>query len=142
MNKRFLGAGLAVALALGGLLYSAVSSTAKAVVTVESLLDAPSDRAQIRLGARVADLPIDYSTSPSFLLRFQVHDIKHPGGTIPVVYHGIMPDTLKAGRDVILEGDFKAGQFEASSLLTQCPSKYEVPDGPGGVKSEAGKSGV
>lgn len=47
--------------------------------------------------------------------------------SVPVVYQGLRPDMFAVGRDVIIDGEFKDGVVFASSLLTQCPSKYEAP---------------
>ena len=125
-NKIF----IAVLLTITGvslLVYSAVVQSAKAVVTVSELAQEKSSRTNIRLGARVSSDEINYKSQPDFILRFNVHDITSAGAEIPVVYHGIMPDTLRQGRDVILEGNFDGREFTAKSLLTQCPSKYEPP---------------
>ena len=127
MNTRFFVLIFLVVLSLGYLIYAAVNNTAKAVVTVEQLLQKNEPAKNIRLGARVSDDQIDYQTTPEFLLRFHVHDIVSQGGHIPVLYHNMKPDTLKAGRDVILEGDYDGTEFVAKQLVTQCPSKYEVP---------------
>jgi cytochrome c-type biogenesis protein CcmE len=32
---------------------------------------------------------------------------------------------FQAGRDVLIDGDFKNGTIVAAKLQTQCPSKYE-----------------
>ena len=113
--------------AVGALITTATQSSAKAVVTVADLKASNTARQAIRLGARLADEHIATKTHPDFLLRFIVTDIASSEGRLPVVYHGIMPDTLAVGRDVILEGDFDGKQFVAKSVLTQCPSKYEPP---------------
>jgi cytochrome c-type biogenesis protein CcmE len=60
-------------------------------------------------------------------LRFVVADI---GGskskTVPVVYHGSVPDLFKVGRDVVVDGRYRNGVFVAkrNTLVTKCPSKY------------------
>jgi cytochrome c-type biogenesis protein CcmE len=58
-------------------------------------------------------------------LRFRLRDI---GGTstVPVVYHGTVPDLFRAGRDVSVRGTLENGVFvaERDSLVTKCPSKY------------------
>jgi cytochrome c-type biogenesis protein CcmE len=90
---------------------------------------------RIRVGGRVADLPIDYATEPTLRLSFRIMD---PGksepstieNTIAVVYEGLRPDMFAAGRDVIIDGHFEGGILYAATLLTQCPSKYEPPDAP------------
>lgn len=127
MNSKFLVSIFVVAAALSGLIYSASSSTAKAVTTVAELVSEKAPRNNIRLGAKVADSKIEYKTEPKFVVRFVVKDIQDEPGLIPVVYNSVMPDTLTNGRDVILEGDFDGETFHANSLLTQCPSKYEPP---------------
>ena len=131
MNRRFILAIVVVVSALSALIYSAVTDTAKSVVTVEELRAESSHRENIRLGARVATGDILQLTEPERTVKFNVRDITSKDETsIPVVYHGVMPDTLKVGRDVILEGNFDGKEFLAKNLVTQCPSKY-VPPEPG-----------
>jgi len=47
------------------------------------------------------------------------------GNTMPVIYHGIIPDTFKEGAGVLLEGKYANGRFEATNIMTKCASKYE-----------------
>ena len=58
-------------------------------------------------------------------LRFEVADI---GGTasVPVVYHGSVPDLFKVTTHVVVDGRYSNGVFVAKrdSLVTKCPSKY------------------
>lgn len=47
--------------------------------------------------------------------------------TLPVNFHGIIPDTFVDGADVVVEGRLQSdGKFEAHTLLAKCPSKYEA----------------
>lgn len=65
-------------------------------------------------------------------LRFKLIDIVNQNTTLPVVYDGSVPDTFKVGRHVIVEGKCNSsGTFEASSIVTKCPSKYEPEETPG-----------
>ena len=58
----------------------------------------------------------------SFLLQ----DKDDAGLTLPVVYKGAVPDTFKAGAEVIVEGGLQPdGRFMARTLMTKCPSKYQ-----------------
>ncbi|MCB0323707.1 MAG: cytochrome c maturation protein CcmE [Bdellovibrionales bacterium] len=141
MNARFLFAIGVVVAVLATLIYSASSSTAKAVVTVDELLQSGAIPNAVRLGARVSEGGIEYRTQPNREVRFAVHDIPKGTGVVSVVYEGAMPDTLKIGRDVILEGKYDGEHFVASSLMTQCPSKYEPPV-PGAGTAGAGTAGV
>jgi len=46
--------------------------------------------------------------------------------SIPVSYHGVIPDLFKAGCDVVVEGrENAAGTFESDMIMTKCASKYE-----------------
>lgn len=48
------------------------------------------------------------------------------GETIKVRFDGILPDTFKEGMPAVAEGYYRAGDyFEATNVLTKCPSKYE-----------------
>jgi cytochrome c-type biogenesis protein CcmE len=82
---------------------------------------------RVRIAGRVSDDPISYIVEPSIELRFSVVDRENPTDKLLVVYRNLKPDMFAAGRDVLIDGDFIEGVLEASSLLTQCPSKYEPP---------------
>jgi cytochrome c-type biogenesis protein CcmE len=76
------------------------------------------------VGGKVVD-PIEYQTEPGFLLRFGVSDPAGGSSVVPVEYRNLKPDMFQAGRDVLIDGDFKGGKIVAAKLQTQCPSKYE-----------------
>ena len=58
-------------------------------------------------------------------LRFTLRDEKGRA-TVPVLYHGTVPDLFRTGRHVVMQGRLRSGIFDATpnSLLTKCPSKY------------------
>jgi cytochrome c-type biogenesis protein CcmE len=58
-------------------------------------------------------------------LRFTLRDVQGTA-TVPVLYHGTVPDLFTTGRDVVVDGRLRNGIFVAvpGSLLTKCPSKY------------------
>lgn len=59
-------------------------------------------------------------------VRFLLEDKDDMHKTLPIMYRGAVPDTFKAGTEVIVEGGMATtGVFQASSLMTKCPSKYE-----------------
>jgi len=129
MNKRFIFTLLFASLIVSYLVFAAVHQTAKAEVTVSELQSKPGPRKNIRLGARVAEGEIKYTNEAERQLSFFVEDIEGKAEQIiPVNYKGTVPDTLKVGRDVILEGSYNGESFIATSLLTQCPSKYQPPE--------------
>lgn len=77
----------------------------------------------VRINGKVAEGSIERSGS-GLDLRFAVSD----GSTsLPVVFHGVVPDTFTDGADVVIEGNLLAdGTFRAKSLLAKCPSKYQA----------------
>ena len=60
-------------------------------------------------------------------LRFGLRDMTGPA-SVPVVYHGSVPDLFKVGRRVFLAGAMSHGVFvgQRDSLVTKCPSKYKA----------------
>jgi cytochrome c-type biogenesis protein CcmE len=138
MNNKLLLAVLVVSLSLAALVYAAAKESKKQVMTVLKLIEEKKSRKNIRLGARVADVPFNYQTSPQLQLKFSVRDQldEKAEHIVPIVYNGPLPETLKAGRDVIVEGNYEEGQFTALVLQTQCPSKYEPPKVPGASGGE------
>lgn len=120
------------------LVFRATQEAASLVLLPSDLLQHRSEALKrIRVGGRVAALPVDYNIEPEVELKFFIHD---PGAAssdanqaVPVVYKGIKPDMFAPGRDVIIDGEFSQGTLKAGKLLTQCPSKYEPPS-PGSNK--------
>ncbi len=131
MNKLFTILVVVFAIVAVVMITSATSSSSTKIITVADLskLGAHGTAKRIQLGARVsASQPIDYQVEPKISLTFFAEDPGVVGGAvIPVEYDGLKPDMFTAGRDVIVSGDLIDGRFIASTLLTQCPSKYEPP---------------
>jgi cytochrome c-type biogenesis protein CcmE len=58
-------------------------------------------------------------------MRFRIRDVEGTA-SVPVVYHGSVPDLFRRGRDVVVDGRLRNGSFVAvpGTLVTKCPSKY------------------
>ena len=123
------------------MVFQATRGTSSLVLMPSELLAKAhaADLPRIRVGGRVVD-PIEYQTEPSFVLRFQVRDPKGGEQVVPVEYRGLKPDMFQAGRDVLIDGDFRGGKIVAAKLQTQCPSKYE-PVVPGAKPLESPAAG-
>ena len=65
-------------------------------------------------------------------VRFLLEDQSNKKLTLEVVYMGFPPDSFEDGAEVIVEGKFAPGHthFEAKTLMTKCPSKYEKENRP------------
>jgi cytochrome c-type biogenesis protein CcmE len=59
-------------------------------------------------------------------LDFRMADRAGSTASLPIRYHGEIPDPFRAGREVIVRGTVTNGTFMADrdSLITKCPSKY------------------
>ena len=80
--------------------------------------------AGVRVNGKVASGSIERLPSGQDV-RFVMTDGQ---ATLPVSYHGIIPDTFVEGADVVVKGslDSGSGTFHADELLAKCPSKYEA----------------
>jgi cytochrome c-type biogenesis protein CcmE len=67
---------------------------------------------------------VDGNAAEDVGLRFKLHNINGLSPTVPIVYHGAVPDLFKTGRDVNITGQLQGGRFVATAMTTKCPSKY------------------
>ncbi|MDQ7834684.1 MAG: cytochrome c maturation protein CcmE [Humidesulfovibrio sp.] len=120
----------ALVLFLGGVGYLVTSGVTKDSVYFlnvgEALATDATQLKQARLFGNVAAEGIE-SLQPGPGVSFVLLDKETPGKTLHVSYRGAVPDTFKAGAEVIVEGgmDTATGVFKASTLITKCPSKYQ-----------------
>ncbi|RMD49430.1 MAG: cytochrome c maturation protein CcmE [Ignavibacteria bacterium] len=57
------------------------------------------------------------------ILSFYMRD--DSGTEMKVVYKGSMPNNFESATSMVVTGKYKNGVFQASDILTKCPSKYE-----------------
>ena len=108
------------------MVYTAVDQTKMYMLTVSEYLSAGDAYAgrTVRIAGRVGADTINWSAAASDL-GFRLDDISAEGSLL-VHYRGLLPDMFAADRDVIVEGPhITADVFEATTILTSCPSKYE-----------------
>lgn len=60
-------------------------------------------------------------------MQFTILDMNDSEISLPVVYNGAVPDTFKVGNQVVVEGEYTTGIFEAEAIIVKCGSKY-IPD--------------
>ena len=121
---------VALSLFFAGFVYLVYSSLGEDNVyflnVSEALAMDHAELKQARLFGKVSAQ--DLNLSPDHLsTSFTLLDKLEPGKSLRVTYSGTVPDTFKAGVEVITEGafDWEANTFVAKSLVTKCPSKYE-----------------
>ncbi len=112
--------------AVAFLVYNAVNQTKMYMVTVAEYLAAPDaySGTTVRIAGRVHENSVQWDAAKHDL-RFTLDDIAGQG-QLKVHYNGLLPDMFAEGRDVIVEGPHSSGEvFEATAVLTSCPSKYQ-----------------
>jgi cytochrome c-type biogenesis protein CcmE len=75
---------------------------------------------QIRLGGMVEEGSITRSAD-GLQVAFRVTDGSQ---SLPVSYHGILPDLFREGQGVVAEGKMRDGTFEAATVLAKHDENY------------------
>lgn len=120
---------IALILFLGGvgyLTFTGLSENSVYFLNVSEAKAVTPDKLQsARLFGTVADYDISKpSNGPG--VNFKLEDKDNSKEIIQVNYIGAVPDTFKAGAEVIVEGGMtNDGFFKAKTLMTKCPSKYQ-----------------
>ena len=111
---------------IGWLTWSGLSENSVYFMNVSEALAAPAEQLKAaRLFGTVAESNLDRSADGR-QINFFLEDQFTPETTLRVHFEGAIPDTFKAGAEVIVEGGISAdGSFRATTLMTKCPSKYE-----------------
>lgn len=78
---------------------------------------------QVRLAGNVVEGSIVREDGGN-TIRFSVADT---GGSLPIVYKGVVPDIFAPGIEVVLEGKYHPDTgFVADTMLAKCPSKFDT----------------
>lgn len=136
----FILAGVAIVGAVIALVVMNTGTTAEYYMTIPQLHACTSCAGKtVRVEGNVAPNTIKY------LNGHQAVDfaIVQGSATLPVAYSGVIPDVFKDGVQVVVEGHLVGGTFQADSLLTKCPSKFQgTPGTSGGSSSSSSSSNV
>jgi|GEM_PF-176858 cytochrome c-type biogenesis protein CcmE len=122
-NLKLLSVGGVILLSVAYLVYINLGSTAAYYLTVPELLSraqAAGAVDRVRVAGWVVDGTVERPAGGG--LKFVIEE---EGARIPVVYRGVVPDIFGPGIQVVVEGDFRDGTFQAKTLLAKCPSKFE-----------------
>lgn len=123
-------AAIVVIAAIGYLIYTGFQSTSVYYLTVTELRASGTalpghPYGNVRVAGVVQGGTVQ-RTPGDPTVRFTMADA---GGSIPVVYKGLVPDIFGPNIQVVVEGTYTNGVFQANTLLAKCPSKFtsEVP---------------
>ncbi len=108
---------------IGYLVYAGIRDTMVYYLTVSELVQQglQSSNGGVRVGGKVVEGSIIWDPK-DLRLRFIMGDDR---ATLPVVYQGVVPDSFKQGRKVVVEGVYAEGLCTATQIMPTCPSKYE-----------------
>lgn len=115
--------GAAVVLA-SALIYTSFNAASPALTPSQLLREAQPGRSY-QLTGTVVDGSVHHEGS---VLRFSVADRANGTDAVPVAYTGVVPDPFREGREVIVTVEKQGAGYagERNSLITKCPSKYQV----------------
>ena len=121
-NKIILITSLAV-IVFGYLVYTGVRDTMLYYLTVSELKEKwpQASDGGVRVGGMVHEGSVKWDPK-ALKLSFVMGD---KANTLPVTYKGVVPDSFKQGREVVIEGIYAEGILKASQIMPTCPSKYE-----------------
>lgn len=113
--------GVAVLAALFAVGYTMFTRSVVYYNTPSEVLAKPGEH--VRLSGQVVDGSISMDAAAG-TITFQVSD---DSTTLPIVYEGPMPDTLRDEAEAVVEGSLGTdGVFHADTLFAKCPSKFEA----------------
>lgn len=120
----FILGGLAILGAVIYLIYANTQANAAFYLTVSELRSCTTCAAQSVRVAGVVQAGSVVNNEQSQQISFVIAD---SGQSLPVVYSGIVPDIFGPGITVVVEGHYTGtGPFQAQTLLTKCPSKFQA----------------
>ena len=127
LNLKYIIGGLII---LGAIAAFALSNFQSNVVYYYTVPELQTQKTRLMGQTIRINGPLDQSSinldQKTMTLKF---NLKESGMVQPVVYTGVVPDTLTSGESVVAEGRLDAaGVFQADSILVKCPSKYEKED--------------
>jgi cytochrome c-type biogenesis protein CcmE len=119
-----------IVLALMGLMYTTLSEGTEYYKHVDEVMADPQawHGKRLQLHGYVMD-PVLYKAD-TLEYRFQVQS---NGKVVAAHYRGVVPDTFKAGSEVVLKGKLGSEGFSVApnGVMAKCPSKYEAGRTPG-----------
>lgn len=127
MRWGFVIAGLAIAAAVIYLVVANTGTSAEYYMTIHELQTCSSCAGQsVRVAGFVSPAgvtQVDGGKSVQFAITDSATSATQH---MMVSYPGIVPDTVRAGTQVVVEGHYTQGVFQATTLLAKCPSKFQA----------------
>ncbi len=122
-QSKFLVGSFVVIAAIAYLMYTGIKETSVYYLTVSEAVAIVKQGEDFRMEGKVLNGSIKINpNSPG--ASFVIADAKEQ---MPIVFKGALPDLFKDDVDIVVQGKLdNEGVFNAHTLLTSCPSKYEA----------------
>jgi len=120
MRNKYLFGGFIIVIFLGFMAYLFTQSNIKYENDFEKVKS--QDKIVKATGSWVKEKSYEID-SKNRLFSFYMTDTH--GNEMKVVFNGTMPNNFESAKSVVVTGEYKDGCFQASNILTKCPSKYE-----------------
>ncbi len=124
MNKKILIGTIIIVLVVGYLFWSGMKDSAVYFHTVTEFYANQDELAGkgTRVNGDLVPGSVQFDAE-NLILTFQLSD---GDKVLDVRYHGVAPDTFSEAVSVVVEGKYVNGIFEATQIMTKCPSKYDA----------------
>ena len=124
MNKKLIIGGLIILIVVSYLFWSGMKDSSVYFMTVDEFFEQVDqlEGKGTRVNGDIVPGSIHWDAQ-NILLTFQLTN-----GTkvLNVRHNGVAPDTFSEGLPVVVEGKYENGTFNATQIMTKCPSKYEA----------------
>ncbi len=123
----FIIAGLAIAAAVIYLVVANTGTSAEYYMTIHELQTCSSCAGQsVRVAGFVSQAGVTQLNGGQSVTFSIIDSVTSATQKMAVSYQGVVPDTVRAGTQVVVEGHFSSGVFHATTLLAKCPSKFQA----------------
>ncbi len=124
MNRKLIIGGLIILIVVAYLFWSGMKDSSFYFLTVEEFFQQieQMEGKGTRVNGDVVPGSIKWDAQ-NLLLTFQLTDGKN---VLNIRHNGVAPDTFTKDLSVVVEGKYQNGTFNATQIMTKCPSKYEA----------------
>ncbi len=134
MKAKYIVAGVVV---VAFVVFGAISFMQNNIAYVSAKTAEQTHRTVQVKGSWVKDMKTYYDPNTNTFHFYMMDDEKT---ILPVVLAGAKPNNFEIANDVVAKGRYENGVFQASEVLTKCPSKYQSKTGPQASAQEASSS--
>ncbi len=124
MNKKLTIGVAIIIVVVAYLFWSGMKDSSEYFQTVSEFFNQPEEL--IGKGTRVNGELVPGSMNfdaQNIILTFKLTDGEKE---LSVRYNGVAPDAFSEAVSIVVEGKYEDGLFNATNIMTKCPSKYEV----------------